>query len=79
MLLHHAPDAVSTNASAPHGMSAAAAALAPPGIDRDVLAQLDANHVARVGADLDTLMNTIIKPQLGIIPDSVTWGGQSDA
>jgi serine carboxypeptidase 1 len=28
---------------------------------------------------LDTLMNGIIKEQLGIIPDHVTWGGQSDA
>lgn len=83
VLLHHAPNAVSANATAaaraPHAMSAAAARLAPPGIDAGILAALYERHVARVGADLDTLMNTVIKPQLGIIPASVTWGGQSDA
>ncbi|PIA43538.1 hypothetical protein AQUCO_01900138v1 [Aquilegia coerulea] len=28
--------------------------------------------------DLDTLMNGVIKKQLKIIPDNVTWGGQSE-
>nr|KJB35190.1 hypothetical protein B456_006G103700 [Gossypium raimondii] len=30
------------------------------------------------GPDLDTLMNGVIKKKLKIIPDNVTWGGQSD-
>ena len=60
-------------------MSAAAARLASPGIDATILADLYDQHVARLGADLDALMNGPIKQKLGIIPASVTWGGQSDA
>jgi serine carboxypeptidase 1 len=79
VLLHNAPDAVSATASQLR-MTAAAAALAPEGIDAGRLAALYRRHVAaRYGDALSTLMNGAIRQKLGVIPASVTWGGQSNA
>lgn len=67
-------------------MSPAALALAPAGVDRDVLQALFGRHVGfSLGDPLNALMNGVIRAKLNggpggkVIPDSVTWGAQSDA
>lgn len=61
-------------------MSAEALALAPAGVDRDILQALYDRHVGVHYSDpLTDLMNGPIKQKLGVIPASVSWGGQSDA
>ena len=60
-------------------MSPAAAALAPAGVDRDVLARLYQRHVGPLQADVITaLMNGPIHKQLNL-SSNVVWGSQSDA
>jgi serine carboxypeptidase 1 len=67
-------------------MSSAALALAPPLVDHDILQSLFTRHVGFSLTDpLNALMNGPIRTKLNsgangkIIPDTVTWGGQSDA
>jgi serine carboxypeptidase 1 len=59
-------------------LSPEALAMAPEGIDHDILESLYRRHVHRfMDEDITTFMNTVVRPQLKIIPDNVTWGGQS--
>ena len=61
-------------------MTPASAALAPAGIDRALLASAFRTRMAPfLGDPISDLMNGPIRAQLGDIPASVTWGGQSDA
>lgn len=71
-------------------LSDSAAALAPAGMNRAILTRLYNRHVVRpygvsLGDPLSDLMNGLIRTHLNggpagkVIPDSVTWGGQSDA
>jgi serine carboxypeptidase 1 len=73
-------------------LSAAALAHAAPGVDAATLSRLYDRHVRllgshrpELGAPLDDLMNGPVRAQLNagpngkVVPDSVTWGGQSSA
>ena len=75
VLVHYAPN---PELSAMR-LSSAARAIAPKGIDVDILEQLYRTHVGRFQlGDLNSLMNGVIKTKLGVIPAGVSWGGQSD-
>jgi serine carboxypeptidase 1 len=55
-------------------------ALAPVGIDREILDQLFVKRVANFEAPLDALLNSPgMRAFLGVIPANVSWGGQSNA
>lgn len=73
-----------------HRLSPMAAAAAPEGIDQALLASsfhrtVTVPYGQRLGDPLSDFMNGIIRTHLNngpagkVIPDSVTWGGQSDA
>jgi hypothetical protein len=60
-------------------LSPQALALAPQGVDHEQLQRLYTNHMSLyLGDPLNALMNGPIRKKLGVIPDNVTWGGQSD-
>ena len=72
-------------ARAARPFSAGARALVPRGVQPDVLEALWARHAGfALGDPLNALMNGPIRAKLNagpagkIIPDAVTWGGQSD-
>lgn len=79
MLLYNQPDLLRQRS-----LSSSDCALAPPGIDCGGLSRLYARHVQRrsasaLGGVIEDLMNGPVRALLKIIPDNVTWGGQSGA